>query len=365
MWKKYGISVLLTLLLGSATGAHAGEFGDLYRAYQQAVAADKKEEVAAAAKTVYDYVSQALPEDNKNRAAITLNYGKALIQVKEYDLAERALQESLELYHAAYGEEAVEQVDPLMALAEARAKNQFHDHRMRYRIYVDQALEVAAALQGEETFLYATLAQEGGRIGLDEAGHLGAKKYLDKAHDLFSGPFQKYLMQSIMANVYLGKYHLIRKQYPEAEPYLLEAVAIADQHSEKDTQIELTARAFLVELYSERGDSDKSIAQCQAIGKATPFDMEQDPAPLFKRKLKYPPDALRSGSEGYAVVRYTLSREGLAENAEILEVNGHRHFGDAALEYVSSMRFAPRFENGEPVATEGRRLRAKFKMASE
>ena len=353
--------VLGILLLSSSVG-HASELGERFQEYQQAVEAKDPDKIAVAAKSVFSVVED-YPIDNKNFAAATLNYGNALIAINKEEEAEAYLEKSLESHRKIYGDNGVEVIDPLLALAKVRAKEVKLSRKKRYRMYIDDALSIAKKSKGDESFLFATVNLEAGKIALDFAKEPLARTYLRKAHEAFSGPFKDQAYGRFYSSFYLGKYYLAREQYEKAEPLFIEALGVVNIENGKDGQLELTTRAFLVETYEEMGMQEKSIEQCRAIGKATPFDMDHEPVPLFNRTLEYPKTALATGREGYAVARFTISDSGFAENVEILEANGSSSFADAAKQYLEQARYAPRFVDGSPVDTPDREIKFNFHLA--
>ena len=353
----------LGVLLLSSSIVHAGELGDRFQEYQKAVAQKDPEQIAATAKSVFAVVEN-YPIDNKNFAAAAMNYGNALIALKKPKEAEVYLEKSLESYRKIYGENGVELITPLLTLARIRANEVDLNRKLRYRSYIEDSLDIAESNKGDDSLLYAKVNLEAGKIALDMAKERRAHKYLEKAHAAFSGPFEKDTYGKFYSAFYLGKYYLSRKQYKKAEPLFVEALDVVDIESGKDGQLELTTRAFLVETYEELGLQDKSIEQCRAIGKATPFDMDQEPVPLFKRTLEYPTSALEQRREGYAVARFTISDSGFAENVEILESKGSSSFAEAAKKYLEQARYAPRFVDGSPVETPDRKMKFSFHLAN-
>lgn len=356
------VRLILAVILALPLVTEAGELGERFREYKEALSTRDPAKIAAAAEVVYR-VADKLPEDNKNYAAAAMNYGKALIDIHEYDKAELYLKKSVKSHRRAYGDKDARVIDPLLALARARAENVGHSDRYRYRNYIHDALEIAEASGGKQSPLYATVNLEAGKIALDSAKEWRALNYLDDAYQAFSGPLKDHISKRFLSALYLGKYYMARNQYKRAEPLLVEALQLIDGASDKDSQLELTTRAFLVEVYEELGQQEKSIEQCRAIGGATPFNMNQEPEPLFTRGLQYPPAALDSHAEGYAIARFTISDSGLAEDIEILETKGSSSFGSAAEKYLREARYAPRFVDGKPVSTPDRQIKFHFNMA--
>ena len=90
----------------------------------------------------------------------------------------------------------------------------------------------------------------------------------------------------------------------------------------------------------------------------------EDYIPLFIGQPVYPMQAQKRGREGYAVVELTVSKEGLALNPIVIEEKPKgQKFGKAALKAASSLRYVPRFVDGEPEEVPGVLYKYTFKMA--
>ncbi|WP_295798556.1 energy transducer TonB [uncultured Microbulbifer sp.] len=359
---------LIAVLLMNAllvNGAHASELGTLFAAYQSAVEEGDTEKVRESAAGVYEYTRKTYPEDNKNRAAATLNYTKALFADREYELAEEIAREALARYESVYGEESLDLVDPQLELARAIAGNRRSsaEHRRTFSRYLNKALKLVEDNRGEASALYAVVALDAGRISLDQAGSPRARKYLEIAQEAFDGPYQEHTLKRFLASFYLGKFYMAKEQYRTARPYLESALEIADTDGAPDGALELTARAFLVDIYEQVGEEEMSIAQCRAIGKMVPFNMDQEPRSLYQRMPEYPASALRNNREGYAVVKFTISDTGIPADVTAIDTEGSTSFGGAAEEYVKGLRYAPRFVDGKAVDTPDRKVKISFNLA--
>ncbi|GAB2904468.1 TonB family protein [Microbulbifer echini] len=349
--------------LGVSFQVNASELGDLFDNYQAALKGGNLSEVVASAETVYGFCESNLPDSSKSRAAATLNYGMALASFGKKSEAELYLRKAVKRYQSIYGEDALEVISPLMELAKSLAEDFQRSSRPEYRRPLKKALKIAKLQKGEESAFYAILSFEAGQIAMDYARDTWAYRYLVAAQDAFSGPFKEHTYYGFLSDFYLGKYLMLKGKYKEAEPYLLNALELADIEENRDEQLELVARAFLVEIFEKTGQVERSIEQCRRIGQATPFDMDQEPQPLFSPGLKYPKAALRTNMEGHVVASFTISDTGIPIDIEILETKGTKEFGRAAEEYLAGSRFAPRFIEGTPVETPDRRIRFNFNIA--
>ena len=66
--------------------------------------------------------------------------------------------------------------------------------------------------------------------------------------------------------------------------------------------------------------------------------------------------------EGYVDFAYTVDKMGFVRDPEILESTS-KVFNKAATDALLSFRYAPQFEDGEPVVTEDARIRLTFAFA--
>ena len=365
---KVPVFLLAALFMSGllAIGAQASELGTLFAAYQSAVKKGDAPEVRQSAAAVYEYTQKTFPEDNKNRAAATLNYTKALFADREYELAEEVAWEALARYESAYGEDSLDLVDPQLELARAIAGNSraSMEHRRTFNRHIHKALNLVEEHRGKDSALYAVVALDAGRISLDQAGSRKARKYLEIAREAFNGPYQEHTLKRFLASFYLGKFYMAKEQYRTARPYLESALEVADTEGAPDSALELTARAFLVDIYEQVGEEEMSIAQCRAIGQMVPFNMDQEPTSLFQRMPEYPASALRNHREGYAVVKFTISDTGIPDDVTAIETGGSTSFGGAAEEYVKRLRYAPRFVDGKAVDTPDRKVKISFNLAN-
>jgi TonB family protein len=158
-----------------------------------------------------------------------------------------------------------------------------------------------------------------------------------------------------LANFYLGKNKMAQAQYKLSIPYFLKAT--------KNPSIASYAHAFLVDAYDRTNQQDKATKQVLIMA-AIRGNTAQSYIPLFVQQPKYPDRARRFGKEGYAMIELTVSKEGLALNPTVIEEKPEgQEFGKAALKAAASLRYVPRFIDGEPVEVPGVLYKYNFNMA--
>ena len=276
--------------------------------------------------------------DSKNIAALTYNFGLALRRITS-NKTTQILSEALELYEAIHGEVSPELIDILI--------NQGNSTR---------ALSIAKTSFGDESILYADtlLAVAMSSSTTRDLSSRYSKESL-KIYNVVSGPES---VGATLANFQLGKDRMSRGKYASSIPYFLEAT--------KNPSISSYAHAFLVEAYDRTKQQDKATEHVLIMAKQHDRvnTEDQDYVPLFVKTPEYPLQAQKRGREGYAVVELTVSKEGLVLNPIVIEEKPKgQKFGKAALKAASSLRYVPRFVDGEPVEVPGVLYKYTFQMA--
>lgn len=80
--------------------------------------------------------------------------------------------------------------------------------------------------------------------------------------------------------------------------------------------------------------------------------------------MVYPPGAKAEGIEGYVVVRYDVTAQGMVVNAEVVEAEPEGVFEEAALASIVQWRFRAATEGGKPVETSGLVSTLRFRLGT-
>jgi protein TonB len=91
----------------------------------------------------------------------------------------------------------------------------------------------------------------------------------------------------------------------------------------------------------------RAYARTGAGSEPLPID---DFRPLSVSDPFYPPQALRSGIEGWVELEFTITETGVVRDVAVVDAEPRGVFDAAAAEAVGAWRFEPRFVNGRPVA---------------
>lgn len=356
---KQLIAITTAIVMASSTAfadakSDKQAFREAYKAYQEAVAAGKRLVAIEQARLAFEYGEKVYGPDHKNTATLLLNYGRLVYRNEEANIL---LEDAVARYEKIYGKDGPEMIDPLMDLAAHSAGfGTLGDAKKIYR----RALRLTEAHFPDNNLMLGVIRLEMGEIALQEAGSREALSLINKAIKTLgqADPDQArtYLAE---ANFYLGKFELARKRYKKASSYLQTSLAVFEDYSPTG-QTTLTNHAFLVEAYENLGMRDEATRHCRAIGSRTPSNPDQDFLPVYRASPVYPVAAQRSGIEGYAIVELTVDENGFVVDPFIVDSSGYKGFEKASLKAASQHRYAPRFENGEAVATTGVRYRFTY-----
>ena len=274
--------------------------------------------------------------DSLNIAALTYNYGKALKRRDEKKALD-ILGESLELYEAIYGESSLEIIHILIDMGESRkvkaiAKKNFDQNSVEYAgILLELSMSEIITLR--ETSRYARSALE---IYLEKEGV--------KSYNTAAASFQ------------MGKVKFAEKKYKSAIPYLIGAI----NHPE----VAIFAHGWLVRAYGHTDQDDMASYHATQIGQSQKGE-KTDHIPIFVPRAEYPELARKRGIEGYAIIKFTISKEGRITDIVLIEESPESlGFGEEALKAGTRLLYAPRFVDGVAQEVPGHLFKYSFAMAN-
>ena len=334
-------------------------FNEAQRCYKAAIQAGRQiTESIRCAKTSLDIGLSLFESDSKNIAGLTYNYGMALSKgAGSRDKGIYLIEQSLALFEKQYGTDSLVLVDILIGLDNTRNSIKKLSDSVVDRNY-KRALKIVASNSGEDSLEYAdaALSISMGLIARSYRDLGTTKKFANIAIDIYSKKLEPDSTSVTLASFHLGKIAMAGKNYKSAIKSLEQAT--------QNPQVASYAHAYLVEAYDRTNDHDLATFHAQQLGQLTPGRENSNFMPLFVKHPTYPKTAQRKGKEGYVIVELTVSKEGLALDPVVIEEKPKgQKFGKAALKAASSLRYVPRFVDGEPEEVPGVLYKYTFKMA--
>jgi TonB family protein len=358
------LRLLLTIFIIFAAQSAAAQDADQVKAFNaawfefvEAQESGSKQQTVDASGKVLELAEEFMPADDERLPLLMNNYGEALHNKGEADEARDVLEEALRLSTSIHGEDSPELLPILMNYADARADNFSSSQQEKY---YNQALDIVEATHGKTSTEYAAVAFRAGVRIYSMSTTEDAQRYLDDAYEIYSEVQGADSRNAGVAAFYAGKVEFARGRYRRATDHLL----LALNSLEGDAEYEKFVRAHLVQAYEQRRMSDEATEHCVAIGAITPSTPDQDYQPLFRMAPKYPGSMLSAGQQGYVDLEFTVDESGFVRDPVVTDRKGGRAFEKEAIAAAERFRYAPRFEDGEPVAVDGIKTRITFKLVN-
>ena len=335
------------------------EFEQRYSAFQQALAEQAAtEDLVELAKQSYVAGANYFGDSNINTANLKMSYLNLVPKPTLESEASRDLaQDILATYRATYEPKAPELIPALLMVLETGPRS----YKLRQAEFVyDELIDVADAnmdTQPEAMFKAKILAgAQLLRLGSRDSRYLTdfaeqADKQFGSTHEL-----------ALLANFHAGRYLEAKGDLESAvEKFkrLTDAEALPSQLS----YFKYVSHARLVNHLEALGESEAATEHCIAISNlGYGIGNEEQPKPLYRKAPEYPQSALYRNRDGSVKIQYDVTADGRVENIEILE-SSEDVWIETSREAIAKWRFAPRLENGEPVATTERKVIFEFEMA--
>lgn len=341
----------LLLLFSIATSSYANEnnkelrkaFKNAYSLYQQAEQTGDIDAESKYAEQSYKIGVQLFGDEHLNTANLAVNWASSLLQKTKLEQARVLLETALPILKKDTGEYNLELVPIYQKIAES-----YNQNSKKQIQALEQALEVLAKNLEKKPILVAELQTE---IGIQLLS-IGSKKskILIHANETLNKNLQSDDKRLILSNFYVGKYYMAARRSSKAIDYLNKNITVFEQLEGPTHPLELGSRAILIQALEKNGDSDEATKHCIAIGKMRPWSDNQEQTPLYRIAPKYPTKEARDGVEGWVQFSFTVTPYGFIEDIELLNSSGNKSFIREAKKVIKKWRYAPKFENGKPVA---------------
>lgn len=337
-------------------------FSDAYQSYLTAV--KKDENIEQAAKLAYTTGLSFYGDKSDNTASLAINYAKAITAPRTISSKKNVTEMRYELYSQAYsilasnhGENAIETIDALIGKAENTDSAYQADNDY------DRVIKIAKT-QNNPKFV-ADMQFEAASLLAKKFAHKKyhkAKTLLNQADDYYRNNLDDNTVERIKADFLMASFAQGKKKYNEAIERLNHVVSVFDNNLSFDHNAELTAHSKLVNLYEKTGQSEQATKHCLAIAKMVPWKETQEQTPIYRENPEYPQNKARQMRDGIVVVEFDVDTAGFVKNPEVVSSQGGKEFERSALSALKKWRYAPKFEDGQPVVA-STQVQLDFKIA--
>ncbi|GLP94779.1 TonB family protein [Paraferrimonas sedimenticola] len=337
----FGAVIACFLPFSGAHSSKTDDFSTAYKAYNQALETDDKSAITQHAKTAFELGCKKFGDSSTNCASLMVNYANSL--PKELENAEETnelLEDARNIFLKLYGENSVEVAETYLSAAEL-----YGLFPRRVGAYAGEAIDIGNAIEAQDPVTAAQIYLEAGKTLLK----MGSKqsRVLIRAYELFKDHLEPDDDRFLEARSTLGAYYRAAENYSESIALFEENIAQLDRLGDSTNPYDVYSRAQLVELYERLGKSDEATRHCLAIGAMKPWDPNQEAEPLYKVNPDFPISKIRNVGMATVHLSFDISETGFVENIEVIEST--KGFSRYAKKALKQWRYAPKFENGEPV----------------
>ena len=340
-------ALALFLIFQASTGNadDTAEFQRVYQEYKQHLEAEESSKAQDAAEQAYTLGSKLFGKKSVNTANLAVNYAVLLNDSGDYRQSRRVLRGKLPILEDHYGSDALELVPVLIQLGRVH----FDPQRPREALeYFSRASWLAGS---HENPLYRAhqcydIAQE----LLRRDGIQFAEQYIQSAHQIYEDQLQENDVRLGLTSFHMAMWATGRRQFEKATEYFSSSLAAFETNEGPIREMEKTIRKRMVELYEAMEQPERATEHCLALGAREAWSLT--PTPIFRARPVYSQDAIDDKLSGEVSLEFTIDEQGYVRDATVTQSSEHA-LNDVAITMIRKYRYAPRFEEGKPVATEG------------
>ena len=365
-------TVAAALLAGTlsmtAAASESSELLSLYKQYQQAIEAQDDETALKFAQLAYEAGVKELSPDSETLANLKFNLAQSYFNNKDFKQAYVFVEDTPSIFKKIFGDLSTEYLGAELTRIEYGARaGQFNSKsgsnslkqaitRMIKSINKltekDRDLGLAQSVEAANVFT---------RYGIITSKPKSIERFVENTEEALSEVLQDNDIRLIQTRYNLAKLKSAMGKHKHSIP-LYESVVLAIEDTlDTSHPYQLAARASLVYAYEKIGDSDSATEHCIAIGSMKPWEENIEQTPLFRLAPRYPVDRARKRAEGLVRLSFVIDEQGFVKDPEVIMSQGGSTFEKSALNALKQWRYAPKFENGKPVAAEAK-VQLDFKM---
>ena len=350
---SYPVKSLTTIVLASLLLAHASissaddkaDFQRAYQQYKQHLEAEETSEALDAAERAYTLGSKLFGRKSVNTANLAVNYAVLLNDTEDYRQSGRVLRGKLPILEDHYGNDAIELVPALVQLGRAK----FDPRRPREAL--EHFSRASWLADNHESKLYrAQQCFDISRELLQRGGIMFAEQFIQSAHSIYAEELQPNDLRLGLTSFHMGMWATGRRQFEKAAEYFNGSLTAFKTEDGPMRDMEKTVRQRLVELYENMEQPDRATEHCVALGARETWSTP--PTPIHRARPEFSQEAIKDKLSGEIALEFTIDEQGSVRNAAITQ-SSEEALNDVAITMIRKYRYAPRFEDGRPVATDG------------
>jgi TonB family protein len=312
------------------------------------------------ARRVLELSLKVFPENDKQVAAATANYGENLLKVGNNDQSLKILKIALKRYEILYGKNSPELIRILIWMAEASVTPPKNRPRQSY---LDRARKIASSNFDQSSVAYADKLMDIAWNSYFDPPSETTGDDLGRAYEIYKTKLGPTATITGGAAYGLGVYYTRLDEFDDAEPYLQEALKIFDPSDASLQKTHQRVRLIMWRMFEDQGRTDEATAQLVELGKVQEnYPDDNNGLPISRVAPVYPASALKAGISGHVDLTFTVDEEGRVINPEVVEYTGSEAFVPFAIRTVEKFRYVPHVVDGKAVARYDATTRITFRI---
>ncbi|MEM8684593.1 MAG: energy transducer TonB [Pseudomonadota bacterium] len=359
---RLAMLILLSVFFIATSYAEPTEddFAEAWQDYAEARRKGNKSRTLKLSRRVLDIGQSLLADDDPRMPVLMGNYARALSHSGKREEAAAQYAAALARAESVYAADSDELLTFLQALAREGTGTAESD------AYYQRALAIRESISGRDSVAYVQLNFERAVSRFTAPGEIAKKKQLDMALQSYRDDGETDSTNLAYALYQRGRVETSQKSQ---QSYLEEALGLVSEDSPAGRFTSIEARKILIRLYDARGDSERATEHLISVGQLQ-GNSGEDYLPVMRAAPRYPMKYLRTGTSGHVDLEFSVDELGYVRNPVAVAVvkagvpakSVKSEFADAAIDAVRQFRYAPRFEGGEPIVTDGVQTRISFKI---
>lgn len=348
------------LLLSSGVWAQDAKqaFEQAYADYQAMLEVQEtpRSELSEAAFEAYQTGRNYFGDDSINSANLAINFLKSSYSAGKDDEILKSMGDLiLSVYEAELSKTDARWLDAYDATMSIPYSS-YRKQQLRERY-----LALIAPLQKNNPQLYAATLVDGAKYWHRE--DIALAPILEPALEQLESDLPASDISVLTLQLYLAHNHFSKNRRNSAIELYESVIAGADAGDTAGRRLKLLSHAALVELYERKGESEQATEHCVAIGAAQPWSDNAEPEPLYRVNPVYPISYALKKLSGSVTIKFDIDESGFVVNAQpIQSEDTPPEFVKNSIESVEQWRYAPKFENGQPVAAIGQTVQLDFNI---
>ena len=340
-------AALALFFVSHASASSAGDrvaFQSAYQQYKHHLEAKERSKALDAASQAYTLGSKLFGKKSVNTANLAVNYAVLLNDAEEYRQSGRVLRGRLPVLEEHYGTDAIELVPVLVELGRAK----FDPRRPREAL--EHFSRASWLADNHENKLYrAQQCYDISRELLQRGGIQFAEQFIQSAHSIYTEELEANDVRLGLTSFHMAMWATGRQQFEKAAEYFTGSLTAFKTDDGPMREMEKTVRQRLVELYENMEQPERATEHCLALGAHQSWSTP--PTPIHRARPVFSQEAIEDKLSGEVALEFTIDEQGYVRDAAVTR-SSNAALNDIAITMIRKYRYAPRFEEGEPVATD-------------